>query len=239
MANTKGAEERYGRREATKSLNSWGREGRWTVSPVTNIVGIVNAVRQKMQQVKQMGPTARAAIEALERALSPIWDRYLQESGKPDLFACIHTDDHLPIAMAVEVKGMCGKLERDTLRENQIAWARAGMWYEAYYIFLWAYEDDDLPKNFQSAAERAKRHAYLIPLEDWLTIWNHIEGKAQVKTIRFNNGPRSRKALRENGITIHTMFGRFELVREGSNWALPAKHPFYRKINQRSPLPTE
>lgn len=223
-----GAEVKYARSEATRSINSWA-EG-FTVSPTTNIVAIVNDVRNTLQGVGQSNPHIRGAVAEITRRLSSLFSRHLQESGKPDLFVCLPAKGGIPVALAVEVKGFYGALKRKTLRENQLQWAEKTTWGAAYWIFLWGYEDDTPPQSFSTRAARDKRHAYLIPLSHWIAKWNEIERLANVGTLHYYNGSHSRKALREHDITVGTAFGAFELKRKGSYWVLPQEHPLARVL---------
>lgn len=200
---TKGPEEKWGRPEATASLNQWGygsNFGNYNVSPTLNIAGYLRG----------------------EGDSQP-------ESGKADLLVCLRTKSGFPMALAVEVKGFIGSLSMDCLRDNQAEWAERMTW--PYFIFLWGYEDDEIPDGgFRTKAAREKRHAYLVWSNDWFNAWARVSTIANVKTIRYRYTKYHRVALRENNLTIPALFGPHELIREGSIWGLPRNHLLAKQL---------
>lgn len=195
------AEERYGRPEATRSINTWGySQGKNTVTPTVNLAAYLKN------------------------------DNTPQESGKPDLLVCLRSRSRVPYALGVEVKGYCGSLCKDTLRKNQEQWALTMSW--PYFIFIWGYEDDEIPEGgFRTKEARARRHAYLVNLIDWQVAWDKVDFLAGVKVVRHHYTKHHRKALRDNNLTIDNLFGDYELERDGSIWVMRRDHPVQKQLD--------
>ena len=219
MSGKIGPENKYARKEATQFLNGYAPEGKFCVSPTTNIAAIINDVRA----VLMADPKTRWVVNKLNH----VFQANMQESGKPDLFALLPNITPL----AVEVKGIVGKLTRDCLRANQIEWAQKMTWYDVYWIFLWAYDGDALPKEFRTKEAQERRFAYFIPLDYWIRAWDNVERVAQTKTIHFRNERGGRKALSLHAITIDGLFGLYGLQREGSLWRFPSTHPLFETVD--------
>jgi hypothetical protein len=219
-----------------------GRE-LYSVSPVANVYAALQGVRQLLVRHAEF-----SALEAFNRrygtAKSPTIgnqpaDNLVQESGKPDLMACLLDKDGRTIALSIEVKSFVKKFSLDdTLwRDNQKDWMHKTTFGYGYWIFLWGIPSEIPHTGLRSKALKQSIKAWLIPGLIWERKAELYYQSTKQYTVHMSlAGVRVKKALRDAGMTVDDIFSTYELYYERDVWWPNLTHPLIYMLEHGEPL---
>jgi len=237
--------EEYAREQIVKSVNHWphawmNTQGKelYAVSPVANVYAVLQGVRSML------------ATYGHHEALSLFNDRYgtsaapqlgddgkalVQESGKPDLFACLLDKDGRTISVDIEVKAFISKfaLDDSLWRENQKDWMHRTTFGWGYWIFLWGMPDPIPAAGLRSKAARESMKAWLIPGMIWERKAEVYYNNVKQYTIHMSlENVRVKKALKDAGMTVDDVFSIYEMEWRKSIWWPNPNHPLMYMLEE-------
>jgi len=241
--------EEYARKQIVRSINHWpfawmdvkGREF-YAVSPVANVYAALQGVRRLLANKHEM-----SALEAFNQrygtAKAPtsgsLRENLVQESGKPDLMACLLDKDGRTISFSVEVKGFVKKfaLDDSLWRDNQKDWMHKTTFGYGYWIFLWGIPTNIPHTGIRSKAMKESIKAWLIPGLIWERKAELYYRDTKQYTVHMSlEGVRVKKALRDAGMTIDDLFKPYEMYYERDVWWPNLMHPLMYMLEHGEPL---
>lgn len=213
----------------------------YAVSPVRNVYGALQGVRGLLARRRHF-----SALEDFNRvygsASAPQIGEYgqelVQESGKPDLFACLLDRSGRTISVSIEVKAFAEKFVLDgTLwRDNQREWMNKTTFGWGYWIFLWGIPEE-LPRSGLRKRQKEQMQAWLVPGMIWERKAEVYYQEAKQYTIHMDiEGKRVRTALKDSGLTLSSLFAPYAMVWDRDVWWPHENHPLRIMLEEEVPL---